>query len=102
MNEKPKRLTKEELIERVKDLWTKFYNRVPGVKFEEFYEEVLQEFQKQNQMSDEDLQKYRLQEYQKLVGEMNKDIPKTELEKLEKENLQTVDQEDILKYGKQK
>ena len=99
---KPKRLTKEQFVERVKDLWTRFYNRVPDVQFEDFYAEALKEFQKQNNMSDEELEKYRLKEYNELVGEMNKDIPKTELEKLEKENLHTIDQEDILKYGKQK
>lgn len=102
MTNKPKRLTKEQFIERVKDLWTRFYNRVPDIKFEDFYAEALKEFQKQNQMSDEELEKYRLIEYKNLVGEMNKDIPKSELERLEKENLQTVDQEDILKYGDKK
>ena len=47
-----KRLTKEQFIERVKDLYSKFYNHLEGVSFEEFYNEALSEYNKQQQMAD--------------------------------------------------
>lgn len=96
---KPKRLTKEQFIERVKDLWTRFYNRVPDITFDEFYSEALKEFQKQNSMTDEELEKYRIKEFKNLINETNKNISQEELDKLEKSNLQTIDEEAIMKYG---
>lgn len=95
-----KRLTKEELIQRAKDLWTKFYNRVPDISFEEFYAEVLNEYSKQQAMSDEELEKYRLNEFHKLVDEVNKDLTPEEKRKLEEENNKIIDEEAIMRYDK--
>lgn len=94
----PKRLTKEELIDRTKDLWAKFYGRLPEVSFEEFYAEVLQEYAKQQLMSDEELEKYRLSEYHKLVEEVNKDLTPEEKQKLEEEDSKIIDEEKRMRY----
>lgn len=91
-----KRLTKEQFIERVKDLYSKFYNHLEGVTFEEFYNEALAEYNKQQQMSDEELNHYRLKTYHEIIGEANKLSTDEERKKLEEEDMKTLNEQDFL------
>lgn len=95
-----KRLTKEQFIERVKDLYSKFYNHLEGVSFEEFYNEALSEYNKQQQMADEELNKYRLKSYYEIIGEANKLSTDEERKKLEEEDMKILNQQDFLENGR--
>ena len=69
-----KRLTEEQLLERVTYLWETFHTRpeMQGVSFEEFKKECLEEFKKQNKLNDEELEKYRKNNYNNIIKEVNK------------------------------
>lgn len=101
---KPIRLTKEQFIERVKDLYIRFgkdlYNNdnFQKITFDEFYNDALKEYQKQQNMSDEELVKYRLKEYNELVNDVNKLTTQEERDKFQQESLQQLTEEDIKQY----
>ena len=97
-----KRLTKEQFIERVKDLYSKFYNHLQGVSFEEFYNEALSEYKKQQNMSDAELEQYRLKAYREIIGEANKLVSEEERKKLEEEDMKILNEQDFLENGKNK
>ncbi len=82
-NEKVNRMTKEQFIDRVKDYWAKFHDRMMDMTFEEFYKNSLEEFEKQNNMSDRDLKKYRMKKYLEMVSELNKMTTPEERQKFE-------------------
>lgn len=100
---KPNRLTKEQFIERVKDLYIRFGNQLYAddfkkIPFEEFYNDALKEYQKQQKMSDEELQQYRNIQFNELVNDVNKLTTEEERQKLQQETLQQLNQEDIDQY----
>lgn len=100
---KPNRLTKEQFIERVKDLYIRFNNQLytsdfKKIPFEEFYNDALKEYQKQQNMSDEELQQYRNIQFNELVSDVNKLTTDEERQKLQQESLQQLNQEDIDQY----
>lgn len=100
---KPNRLTKEQFIERVKDLYIRFSNQLYNddfspITFEQFYNDALKEYQKQQNMSDEELQSYRNIQFNELVDDVNKLTTKEERDKLEQESLQQLTHEDMQQY----
>lgn len=100
---KPNRLTKEQFIERVKDLYIRFGNQLytndfKKIPFEEFYNDALKEYQKQQNMTDNELQQYRNIQFNKLVSDVNKLTTEEERQKLQQENLQQLTHEDIQQY----
>lgn len=100
---KPNRLTKEQFIERVKDLYIRFNNQLytndfKKIPFEEFYNDALKEYQKQQSMSDEELQQYRNIQFNELVSDVNKLTTDEERQKLQQESLRQLNQEDIDQY----
>lgn len=100
---KPNRLTKEQFIERVKDLYIRFGNQLytddfKKIPFEEFYNDALKEYQKQQNMSDEELQQYRNIQFNDLVNDVNKLTTEEERQKLQQDTLQQLNQEDIDQY----
>ena len=100
---KQNRLTKEQFVERVKDLYIRFGNQLytsdfKKIPFEEFYNDALKEYQKQQNMSDEELQQYRNIQFNKLVNDVNKLTTDEERQKLQQESLQQLNQEDIDQY----
>lgn len=99
---KPKRLTKEEFVERVKDLYGRFKDRLEGVSFEEFYNDSLAEYNKQQNMSDEDLEKYRLKSYNEIVGEANKLVSEEERKKYEEEDMRILNKQDFMENARDK
>ena len=92
-----KRLTEEQLLERVTYLWETFHIRpeMQGVSFEEFKKECLEEFYKQNKLSDEELEKYRKNNYNNIIKEVDKLLTKDEKKKLEEKDKNMVSQQEI-------
>lgn len=99
---KPKRLTKEEFVERVKDLYGKFYSHLEGVSFQEFYEEALKEFQKQQKMSDEELESYRVRQFKDLIKETDKLISLEEKKRYEEEDMKILNEQDLMENARNK
>lgn len=103
MNNKPNRLTKEQFVERIKSLYIQynsylFDDNFNKISFEEFYNDALKEYQKQQNMSDEELQKYRNITFKQIVDDVNKLTTSEERKKLEKETLQQLTKEDLQQY----
>lgn len=107
MKDKPRRLTKEQFIERVKDLYIKFNSYLYDennvkIPFEVYYNDALKEYQKQQNMSDEELKKYRNIQFEELVNDVNQLTTDKEREKYKKEELQTLTEEDLIRYQYEK
>lgn len=87
-----KRLSEDEFFQRVNRLWEQFHDRpeMIGISFEEFKEECYKEFQKQKQMSDKQLEKYRNDNYKAILNETDKLMTKQEKQKLNDEDAKTV------------
>lgn len=87
-----KRLTKDEFFARVSFLYEQFHTRpeMQGVSFEEFKNECLEEFKKQNLMSDEQLKQYRNQNYNDIIKQVNKLTTKEEKQKLNEQDSKTI------------
>ena len=80
---KVKRLSEKEFIERALRLWNEWHDRpeMSGVSFEQFKEEALAEFRKQEKMSNEELLKYREKTFNEITSEANSLCSPKELEK---------------------
>lgn len=87
-----KRYTEDEFIQKVNKLWEQFHDRpeMVGVTFEEFKKECFEEFRKQQQMSDKQLEKYRNDNYKAILNEADKLTTKEEKQKLNDEDAKTV------------
>ena len=87
-----KRLSEDEFFQRVNRLWEQFHDRpeMTGISFEEFKEECYKEFQKQKQMSDKQLEKYRNDNYKAILSETDKLMTKQEKQKLNDEDAKTI------------
>lgn len=87
-----KRLTREELEYRINNLWQQFGDRpeMVGVTYEQFKKECIEEYNKQCQMSDKKLDKYRKDVYNILIGELDKLLTKEEKDKLNLEDSRTI------------
>lgn len=94
-----KRLTEKEVLDRISYLWEKFHVRqeMTGVTYDEFKKECLEEYYKQNKMSDDELENYRNTNYQNMVKEANSLFSKEELEKLKSEDSKVIYPEEISK-----
>ena len=92
-NEKVTRMTKEQFVDRVKDYWAKFHDRMMDMTFEEFYKKSLEEYEKQSQMSDKDLKKYRMKKYLEMVDELNKITTPEERSKYEEIDKRTLNEQ---------
>lgn len=99
-----KRLTREELEYRINNLWEQFHVRpeMANVTYEEFKKECIEEYNKQQQMTDKQLDKYRKDVYNTLVNEANSLSTKEELEKLNTEDSKTITVQDELKFQSQR
>ena len=99
-----KRLTREELEYRINNLWQQFGDRpeMVGVTYEQFKKECIEEYNKQQQMTDKQLDKYRKDVYNTLVNEANSLSTKEELEKLNTEDSKTITVQDELKFQSQR
>ena len=91
-----KRLSEDEFFQRVNKLWEQFHDRpeMLGISFEEFKKECYEEFQKQQQMSDNQLEKYRENNYKAILNETDKLMTKQEKQKLNEEDAKTITQAD--------
>lgn len=91
-----KRLSEDEFFQRVNKLWEQFHDRpeMIGISFEEFKTECYEEFQKQKQMSDNQLEKYRENNYKAILSETDKLMTKQEKQKLNEEDAKTITQAD--------
>ena len=87
-----KRLTEDEFFARVNFLYEQFHTRpeMQGISFEEFKNECLEEFKKQNLMSDEQLKQYRNQNYNDIIEQVNKLTTKEEKQKLNEQDSRTI------------
>ena len=87
-----KRLNEDEFFQRVNNLWEQFHDRpeLQGISFEEFKKECYEEFRKQNQMSDKQLEKYRNDNYKAILNETDKLMTKQEKQKLNEEDNKTI------------
>ena len=56
-----KRLSEEEFVQRINYLWQQFHDRpeMQGTSYDDFKKECFEEFRKQSQMSDKELDFYR-------------------------------------------
>lgn len=66
---KVQRLNKEEILKRLADNWYKFHNRLHGTTYAEFVKEGLEEYERQNKLSDKDLVVYREKGFKDSVNE---------------------------------
>ena len=75
-----KRYSEDEFFQRINKLWEQFHDRPEmfGVSFEEFKKECFEEFRKQQQMSDKQLEKYRNDNYKAILNETDKLLTKEE------------------------
>lgn len=80
---KVKRLSEKEFIERTLRLWNEWHDRpeMNGISFEQFKEEALAEFHKQEKMSNRELLKYREKTFKEITSEANNLCSPKELEK---------------------
>lgn len=87
-----KRYSEDEFFQRINKLWEQFHDRPEmfGVSFEEFKKECFDEFRKQQQMSDKQLEKYRNDNYKAILNETDKLLTKEEKQKLNDEDAKTV------------
>lgn len=87
-----KRYNEDEFFQRINKLWEQFHDRPEmfGVSFEEFKKECFDEFRKQQQMSDKQLEKYRNDNYKAILNETDKLLTKEEKQKLNDEDAKTV------------
>ena len=97
-----KRLTEEEVLNRINYLWEQFHIRpeMNGVSYEDFKNECLAEFTKQNKMSDDDLEKYRKDSYNKLIEEVDQLTTQEEKDKLNQEDNQTISPQEEANFNK--
>lgn len=97
-----KRLNEEEFLARVIYLWEQFHIRpeMQGITFEEFKKECFEEFNKQKNLTDKELEKYRKNNYNNIIKETNKLLTKDEKKKLEEQDKQMVSQQEIDLMGK--
>lgn len=97
-----KRLNEEEFLARVIYLWEQFHTRpeMQGITFEEFKKECFEEFNKQKNLTDKELEKYRKNNYNNIIKETNKLLTKDEKKKLEEQDKQMVSQQEIDLMGK--
>lgn len=87
-----KRLSEEEFFERVNFLWAQFRDRpeMNGVSFDDFKKECVEEFKKQNRMSDEQLKQYRDKNYKNIIKETDKLTTEEERKRLNDEDNKTI------------
>ena len=71
-----------------------------GVSYEDFKNECLAEFAKQNKMSDDDLEKYRKDSYNKLIKEVDQLTTQEEKDKLNQEDNQTISPQEEANFNK--
>ena len=71
-----------------------------GVSYEDFKNECLAEFTKQNKMSDDDLEKYRKDSYNKLIKEVDQLTTQEEKDKLNQEDSQTISPQEEVNFNK--
>lgn len=92
-----KRLTEDEFLARVLYLWEQFHTRpeMQGITFESFRQECLEEFKKQNELNDKELDNYRKNNYNNIIKETDKLLTKDEKRKLEQEDANMVSQQEI-------
>lgn len=97
-----KRLSEDEFLARVVHLWEQFHIRpeMQGISFEDFRKECLEEFYKQNKLSDEELENYRKNNYNNMIKEADKLLTKDEKKKFEKQDRNMVSQQEIDLMGK--
>lgn len=90
---KVKRLTEEQLLERVNYLWKNFSMRpeMNGVSYEQFKNDCFVEYKKQCKMSDDDLKKYREKSYNDIIDEVNLLTTQEEKQKLIEQDNKTID-----------
>lgn len=95
-----KRLTEEQVLQRINHLWQQFGDRpeMVGVTFDSFKRECLEEFKKQNEMSDEMLKQYRETSYNDLIKEVDKLTTKDEKDKLNEQDSKTITSQDEMKF----
>lgn len=95
-----KRFTEEQFIQRVNYLWEQFHTRpeMYGVSYEDFKKDCLEEFKKQNEMSDDKLDIYRKNTYNKLIKQVNELTTQEEKEKLNSENDKTITIQDEMQF----
>ena len=97
-----KRLTEKEFFERVNMLYEQFKDRpeMYGISFEEFKKECFEEFEKQKQMSDKELDFYRKSNYNNIIKETDKLTTQEEKQKLNEQDQQTITIQDEMKFNK--
>lgn len=95
-----KRFTEEQFIQRVNYLWEQFHTRpeMYGVSYEDFKKECFEEFRKQNQMSDKELDFYRKNNYNNIVRETDKLLTPQEKQKLNEQDNKTITIQDEMKF----
>ncbi|MFA5153306.1 MAG: hypothetical protein WC554_12150 [Clostridia bacterium] len=84
---KPTRLTKEEVLRKAADFWYRFSDKLHGEDYHSYVKQVLEEWEQQNKMSDEQLIKYRDKQFKNSVGEAREKFKK------ENENFDKKDEE---------
>lgn len=97
-----KRLTEEQFLARVIYLWEQFHTRpeMQGITFEKFKEECFEEFNKQKNLTDKELENYRKNNYNNIIKEADKLLTKDEKKKLEEQDRNMVSQQEIDLMGK--
>ena len=95
-----KRLTEEQFLERVNMLWQQFHTRpeMSSVSYEDFKKECFIEFEKQQRMSDSELDFYRKNNYNNIIKETNKLTTKEEKQKLQQQDNHTITIQDEMKF----
>ena len=96
-----KRFTEEQFMERVNYLWQQFHTRpeMQGISYEDFKKECFEEFRKQNQMSDKELDFYRKNNYNNIVRETDKLLTPQEKQKLNEQDQKTITIQDEMKFN---
>jgi len=84
-----RKLSKDEFLSRAADLWLKFRDRLQGVSYEQYIKEATDEWEKQNNMTLEQLEKYRNSTFNDSVAETKKISTSEEIKKYEEADLNT-------------
>lgn len=92
-----KRFNEEQFNERVIYLWESFHDRpeMMNMSFDEFKKQCLDEFKKQNNLTDEELEQYRKKSYNELINEVDKLSTEEEKQKFKDESKKIISDLDL-------
>lgn len=96
-----KRFTEEQFIQRVNYLWQQFHDRpeMIGISYEDFKKECFEEFRKQQNMSDKELDFYRKNNYNNIIRETDKLLTPEEKQKLNEQDQKTITIQDEMNFN---